>query len=100
MTPPASRSSRDFDTVLQQVLTAMKQDNTRRSFLKTTTAGALATGAAPSILGAQKSGSKKLILGSGEYTYEATHDWGQLPDKIKYGNTHGIVEDSQGRVWV
>jgi hypothetical protein len=53
------------------------------------------------ILGAaDKSGSKKPILGEGEYQYEATHDWGELPASIKYGNTHGVVEDSQGRIYV
>jgi hypothetical protein len=53
------------------------------------------------ILGAaDKSGSKKPILGTGEFRYEATHDWGELPAGIKYGNTHGVVEDSQGHIYV
>ena len=66
---------------------------TRRSF---------ATGfAAPLILGAaNKSGSKNPVLGTGDHTYEAIHDWGELPANIKYGNCHGVVEDSQGRIYV
>jgi sugar lactone lactonase YvrE len=53
------------------------------------------------ILGAaDKSGSKAPVLGSGDHTYEALHDWGQLPADIKYGNTHGVCEDSQGRIYV
>ena len=28
------------------------------------------------------------------------HDWGKLPARIKYGNTHGVCEDSQGRIYV
>jgi sugar lactone lactonase YvrE len=53
------------------------------------------------ILGAaDKSGSKAPVLGSGEHTYEALHDWGQLPADTKYGNTHGVCEDSQGRIYV
>ena len=36
-----------------------------------------------------KSGSKKSIIGSGDHTYEITHDWGELPADIQYGNTHG-----------
>jgi len=28
------------------------------------------------------------------------HDWGELPAGIKYGNTHGVVEDSQGHIYV
>ena len=39
-------------------------------------------------------------MGSGAYTYEATHDWGVLPPQIKWGNTHGVVEDSQGHIYV
>src|ERR1700737_3054289 len=57
--------------------------------------------AAPLILGADnKSGSAKPILGEGAHKYEVTHDWGELPANIKYGNTHGVCEDSQGRIYV
>lgn len=60
-----------------------------------------AGGSAPLILGAQnKSGSRKPVLGAGEHTYEVTHDWGELPASITYGNTHGVCEDSQGRIYV
>jgi hypothetical protein len=66
----------------------------RREFL-----GAVA--ASPILLGMQdKAGSKAPIMGAGAYTYEATHDWGVLPPQIKYGNTHGVVEDSQGHIYV
>jgi sugar lactone lactonase YvrE len=58
-------------------------------------------GGAPLILGAaDKAGSKKPVLGQGDHTYEVTHDWGELPADIKYGNTHGVCEDSQGRIYV
>lgn len=72
-------------------------DMTRRTF-----AARIGTGlAAPMILGASgKSGSARPILGSGEHRYEAIHDWGELPAHIKYGNTHGVCEDSQGRIYV
>lgn len=57
--------------------------------------------AAPAILGAQdKAGSKRPIIGSGEHTYEVFHDWGELPAHIKYGNTHGVCEDSQGHMYI
>jgi hypothetical protein len=70
---------------------------TRRSFLAT--AGvAVAT---PFILGVtDKAGTKTPILGEGEHTYEAFHDWGDLPRTIRYGNTHGVCEDSQGQIYV
>src|SRR5438270_681404 len=56
---------------------------------------------APIVLGASnKSGSQKLILGDGDHKYEVTHDWGELPANIRYGNTHGVCEDSQGNIYV
>ncbi len=66
----------------------------RRTFLQ---AGALA----PAILRAEdKAGTRLPVIGSGEHTYEVQHDWGELPADIRYGNTHGVVEDSQGRIYV
>ena len=66
----------------------------RREFL-----GAVA--ASPILLGMQdKGGTKAPVMGTGAYTYEATHDWGVLPPQIKWGNTHGVVEDSQGHIYV
>ena len=56
---------------------------------------------APAILGAtDKPGTKAPVIGAGKHTYEAIHDWGELPAGIKYGNTHGVVEDSQGHIYV
>jgi sugar lactone lactonase YvrE len=70
---------------------------TRRTFLTTTAAAAVG----PIILRAQdKTGTKPPITGSGEHTYEMIHDWGQLPSHIKYGNTHAVVEDSHGMIYV
>jgi hypothetical protein len=66
---------------------------TRRTFLA---AGA----AAPFVWAASKSDSKYPILGEGEHQYEAIHDWGDLPSNIKYGNTHSVVEDSQGHIYI
>lgn len=53
------------------------------------------------ILGAtNKSGSSKPIMGEGDHQFEVTHDWGELPANIKYGNTHGVCEDSQGNIYI
>ncbi len=55
----------------------------------------------PAIVGAaNKSGGRLPVLGTGEHTYEAIHDWGELPAGLRYGNTHGVVEDSQGRIYI
>jgi hypothetical protein len=60
----------------------------------------MAAAAGPSILGtADKTGNKAPIVGQGDHTYEATHNWGQLPRNIKYGNTHGVCEDAQGHIY-
>ncbi|MEO7651010.1 MAG: hypothetical protein ABIZ80_11125 [Bryobacteraceae bacterium] len=64
---------------------------TRRSF-----AVSVSMAAAPAIL----HGGKRPIMGSGEHIYEAIHDWGETPARIAYGNTHGVVEDSQGHVYI
>src|SRR5260370_18061452 len=73
------------------------ENATRRTFMQT--AGAAVS--APMILGAaNKSGSAKPILGEGDHKYEVTHDWGELPASIQYGNTHGVCEDSQGHIYV
>ncbi|MBI3464999.1 MAG: twin-arginine translocation signal domain-containing protein [Planctomycetes bacterium] len=74
---------------------------TRRDFLHTAGAAAIAVTAAPAIVTAQdKSGSKDPILGSGEHTYEAIHNWGELPDSIRWGDTHGVCVDEAGLIYV
>ena len=71
--------------------------SSRRTFMKKVSTGL----AAPLILGADnKSGSQKPILGEGDHKYEVTHDWGELPADIKYGNTHGVCEDSHGHIYI
>src|SRR5258707_13606100 len=73
---------------------------TRRSFV-VTAAAAAAAAAAPVFLGAtDKAGNKPPLVGEGEHKYEALHDWGELPRTIRYGNTHGVCEDSQGHIYI
>jgi hypothetical protein len=74
----------------------MRDKQDRRGFL-----GALAAAAAPAILGAaDKAGSRRPVIGSGEHTYEVFHDWGELPAGLRYGNTHGVCQDMQGRIYI
>jgi len=71
---------------------------TRREFL---TAAAVAPAIGPILLGVQdKSGLKAPVMGQGAFTYEAFHDWGELPPSLKWGNTHGVVEDAQGHIHI
>ncbi|MBV9745436.1 MAG: hypothetical protein JO099_16870 [Acidobacteriia bacterium] len=66
---------------------------TRRTFLA-------ASAAAPFVWASNKAGTKNPILGEGEHQYECIHDWGDLPPNIKYGNTHSVIEDSQGHIYI
>ncbi len=70
----------------------------RRDFLKTgaaATSAALLTGA-PFIRAEDKAGTGPVIVGEGEHRYECIHGWGQLPDHIKWGNTHDVTIDEAG----
>jgi hypothetical protein len=40
------------------------------------------------------------VIGSGEHTYEVTHDWLKPPSGLSYGDTHGLALDSQGRIYL
>lgn len=64
---------------------------TRRQVLGATLA------AAPFVLTRK---AEAMILGSGAHQYEVHHDWAKLPASIELGYTHGVVEDSQGRIIV
>ena len=55
---------------------------------------------APAVLADSKSGTRPPIIGSGEHSYEAIHDWGQLPRSLRFGNTHGVCEDRHGHIYV
>jgi hypothetical protein len=71
---------------------------TRREFLAAAAAAPLVS---PIILRAQdKGGTRTPVVGEGGFKYEAIHDWGELPSNLRWGNTHGVVEDSQGNIYV
>ena len=77
----------------------------RRQFAKCVVAtGAVAGNITPTILNADdKSGSRRNVVGSGEYTYEVIHDWTResLPKNHQYGWTsNGAAVDSQNRLYV
>ncbi len=70
---------------------------TRRDFIKTSATAALAASPLARAL-AQNEG--KLILGSGEHRYECIHDWIKPPTGMIFGDTHGVAQDSQGRIYI
>ncbi len=79
---------------------AMFTATNRRQFFQNLGAAAAATIVPFHIRGSEPSGTARPIVGQGEHTYEVIHDWGRLPAGCRLGNTHGVVEDSQGRIFI
>ncbi|MDZ4779448.1 MAG: twin-arginine translocation signal domain-containing protein [Planctomycetia bacterium] len=75
---------------------------TRRSFVKTTGAAAVAAGVlGPSMVWADdKAGAKLPVIGEADHTYEVHHGWGELPDSIRWGETHGVAIDQAGLIYI
>jgi hypothetical protein len=71
----------------------------RRKFLASSAAGAIALAAAPAVITASKTDSQ-LIMGEGEYRFAVTHDWPQLPDQFKWQTTHNVAVDHDQNVYI
>ncbi|QDU10838.1 twin-arginine translocation signal domain-containing protein [Gimesia aquarii] len=72
----------------------------RREFLKTTAAGTTAAlFGAPAIHAGTKTDSR-IVLGSGDYQYEVTHNWAKLPSQLTWQTTHNVAVDKDGFVYV
>ncbi|MBS1715426.1 MAG: hypothetical protein JST30_13940 [Armatimonadetes bacterium] len=69
---------------------------TRREFLAQSALAATALTVAPLARGQEK----KIVLGSGSHRYEWVPDWLVPPSTIKYGDTHGLAQDSKGRIYL
>jgi len=76
----------------------------RRDFLKTAAAAGVAVPlGAPFVHAADKAGTKRAVVGSGEFTYECLHDWAMenLPAGAHYGNaSHGVTIDRAGMIYI
>src|SRR5436190_17517050 len=85
-----------------------KQDHTsRRAFVKSALGAAVAAGIAPNILraGEQRMSTttgtgRPTVIGSGEHTYEVIDEWAKLPAGKQFGNTHGVCETADGRIFI
>jgi DNA-binding beta-propeller fold protein YncE len=42
----------------------------------------------------------RTLIGKGKHTYEVIDQWGKLPAGLTFGTTHGVVEDSKGRILI
>lgn len=79
----------------------MTDANSRREFIKTAGVAAVAATMGPTILNASdKAGSKTSVVGAGEFTYEVTHNWGELPEHVRWGETHGVAVDEAGLIYI
>ncbi len=73
----------------------------RRQFLTAAGTAAVSSAVGPIILGAaNKSQSKRPTVGFGAHSYECHHGWGQLPDSLRWGETHGVAVDEAGLVYI
>ena len=78
--------------MIDNATTQVSKSTNRRDFIKSMAKTTLATLISPIILRASdKTGRRNTVMGTGAHKYEAIHGWGNLPDHIQWGNTHGIV---------
>ena len=77
------------------------RSRSRRSFLARCSAVAAAAAIPPFYLRtSDKSGQRLPTVGSGPHAYECVHDWLIPPDGLVWGDTHGLAQDEQGRIYV
>lgn len=78
-----------------------KSTISRREFAIAVGAGVAAVSAGwPTVHAEDKAGNRPPVLGKGRHTYELVPGWGRLPEGKRFGNTHGVLEDSQGRIFI
>jgi len=76
---------------------------TRRRFIHTSLGAAVVAGISPLALGADdkaKSTTRPTIVGKDQHTYEVIDDWAKLPNSKQFGNTHGVCETADGRIFI
>lgn len=70
----------------------------RRQFLAGVGSAAAALALGRAATAGALSGS--VTIGAGEHTYECVHDWLVPPSHIRFGDTQGLAQDAQGRIYV
>ncbi|MEZ6047351.1 MAG: twin-arginine translocation signal domain-containing protein [Planctomycetaceae bacterium] len=83
-------------------MTSTDPRTTRRTFLKTATAGIAAASAMQPffVRASDKTGNKTAVVGEGDYQYTCEHGWGELPESIRWGATHGVTIDANGMIYI
>ena len=58
-------------------------------------------GAGPFVHAGDKSGSEApRSSATGEHRYECFHNWGEVPDTIRWHETHGVAIDKAGFIYI
>ncbi len=76
-----------------------KHAPSRRRFLASSLAGTAAALAAPAVITLAKTDSA-IVMGEGDYRFQAIHDWPQLPDKYSWQTTHNVAVDQADNLYV
>ena len=76
-----------------------KHAPSRRRFLASSLAGTAAALAAPAVITLAKTDSV-IVMGEGDYRFQAIHDWPQLPDKYSWQTTHNVAVDQADNLYV
>ena len=77
----------------------VKQVLGRREFLAKTAAASVMSIGVPAVVTASRTDSQ-VIVGEGDYQYEVTHHWAQLPNEYTWQTTHNVAVDKSGNVYV
>ena len=89
---------------MRQDSRAVRDRISRRRFLSTSAAAGAAAMTVGGCWGTSRAADAPppapIILGEGEHRYRCIHDWGELPQSILYGLTHGVAVDRAGNVYV
>lgn len=92
MEPPVTETAGQTTTIENGLGTMTRRDALVWSGTTITIVAATQAG-----LAAEK---ERIIIGSGEFQYEVIHDWLTPPENIRFGDTHGLAQDSAGRIYV
>lgn len=72
----------------------------RREFLSSAGAAMVTIAGAPFVHADNKSGTKPNVVGVDGFQYECHHGWGNIPDHIKWHDTHGVTVDAAGLIYI
>ena len=87
------------EQTMSQASSNDQSEPTRRDFLATASVAAVTMASVPFVHASDKSGTRPPVIGVKGHEYECHHDWGQVPDHIKWKDTHGVAVDASGLIY-